>query len=159
SRFAEIAASFNFDEEGNVARIGAIGPQKRDQLVETQNNYLQQTLETQQGDANAGIRLALYFERKAPQITSAYDILADPALAQVFRTTYNLPDALASMAIDQQAKIVEKHLDLKDLGDPDKLGALLQRFAAMYDMKNDSSQVSSPALAILQGSAAGISQD
>ena len=159
SRFAEIAASFNFNKEGNVARIAAIGPQKRDQLLEMQNDYLQQTLETQEGDANAGVRLALYFQRKAPQITSAYDILADPALAQVFRTTYNLPDALASMAIDQQAKIVEKHLNLKDLGDPDKLGALLQRFAAMYDMKNDSSLVSSPALAILQGSAAGISQD
>ncbi|WP_454620932.1 DUF1217 domain-containing protein [Bradyrhizobium cenepequi] len=158
SRFAEIAASFNFDKEGNVARIPAIGPQKRDQLLEMQNDYLQQTLETQQGEANAGVRLALYFQRKSAQITSAYDILADPALAQVFRTAYNLPDALASMAIDQQAKIVEKHLDLKDLADPEKVAALLNRFAAMYDLKN-SSQVSSPGLAILQGSAAGISQD
>ncbi|WP_027581595.1 DUF1217 domain-containing protein [Bradyrhizobium sp. Ai1a-2] len=158
SRFAEIAASFNFDKEGNVSRIAAIGPQKRDQLLETQNNYLQQTLETQEGDANAGVRLALYFQRKSTQITSAYDILADPALAQVFRTTYNLPDALGGMAIDQQAKIVEKHLNLKDLADPEKLGALLQRFTAMYDLKN-SSQVSSPALAILQGTGAGISQD
>ncbi|MGY3617826.1 DUF1217 domain-containing protein [Bradyrhizobium sp. USDA 10063] len=158
SRFAEIAASFNFDEDGNVSRIPAIGPQKRDQLLETQNDYLQQTLETQEGEANAGVRLALYFQRKSAQITSAYDILADPALAQVFRTTYNLPDALASMAIDQQAKIVEKHLNLKDLGDPEKVGALLNRFAAMYDMKN-SSQASSPGLAILQGSGAGISQD
>ncbi|MCA6106270.1 DUF1217 domain-containing protein [Bradyrhizobium cenepequi] len=158
SRFAEIAASFNFDKDGNVSRIPAIGPQKRDQLLETQNSYLQQTLETQQGDANAGVRLALYFQRKSAQITSAYDILADPALAQVFRTTYNLPDELASMAIDQQAKIVEKHLNLKDLADPEKLGALLHRFTAMYDLKN-SSQVSSPGLAILQGSAAGISQD
>jgi uncharacterized protein DUF1217 len=158
SRFAEIAASFNFDKDGNVARISTIGPQKRDQLLETQNDYLRQTLETQQGDANAGVRLALYFQRKSAQITSAYDILADPALAQVFRTTYNLPDAMASTAIDQQAKIVEKHLNLKDLGDPDKLAALLQRFTAMYDLKN-SSQVSSPGLAILQGSAGGISQD
>jgi hypothetical protein len=158
SRFAEIAASFNFDKKGNVSRIPAVGPQQRDQLLEMQNDYLQQTLETQDGEANAGVRLALYFQRKSAQITSAYDILADPALAQVFRTTYNLPDALASMAIDQQAKIVEKHLNLKDLGDPEKLGALLNRFAAMYDLKN-SSQNSSPGLAILQGSGAGISQD
>jgi Protein of unknown function (DUF1217) len=159
SRFAEIAASFNFDKDGNVSRIPAIGPQKRDQLLEMQNDYLQQTLESQQGEVNAGVRLALYFQRKSTQITSAYDILADPALAQVFRTTYNLPDALASMAIDQQAKIVEKHLNLKDLGDPEKVGALLNRFAAMYDMKNSSSQASSPGLAILTGSGAGISQD
>ncbi|MFH0295807.1 DUF1217 domain-containing protein [Bradyrhizobium sp. 31Argb] len=159
SRFAEIAASFNFDKKGNVARIETIGPQRRDQLLETQNSYLQKTLEAQQGEANAGVRLALYFERKSAQITSAYDILADQALAQVFRTTYNLPDEMGSMDVDQQAKIVEKHLNLKDLADPEKVAALLKRFTAMYDVKNNSSQATSPALAILQGAGAGISQD
>jgi hypothetical protein len=84
ARFAEIAASFNFDKQGNVARLAKIGPQKRDQLLETQNKYLQQSLETQQGDANPGVRLALYFQRKAGDITSAYDILADKALAEVY---------------------------------------------------------------------------
>jgi hypothetical protein len=33
-RFAAIAASFNFDKDGNVARLVPIGPQKRDQLLE-----------------------------------------------------------------------------------------------------------------------------
>jgi hypothetical protein len=63
------------------------------------------------------------------------------------------------MDIDQQAKIVEKHLNLKDLADPEKLAALLKRFTAMYDVMNNSSQVTSPALAILQGSGTGINQD
>jgi Protein of unknown function (DUF1217). len=157
-RFAEIAASFNFDEQGNVARLAQIGPQKRDQLLETQNNYLQQNLETQQGDANPGVRLALYFQRKAGDITSAYDILADKALAEVFRTTYGLPDSVGSMAVDQQAKVVEKYLNLKDLTDPAKLAKLLNRFSVMYDLKNGSQKVS-PALAILQGSGGGIGQD
>jgi hypothetical protein len=158
TRFAELAASFNFDRSGNVARIATLGPQKRDQLLETQNRYLQQSLETQQGDTNPGVRLALYFQRKAAGITSAYDILADKALAEVFRTTFNLPDTMASMAVDQQAKVVEKYLKLKDLGDPEKLAGLLRRFTAMYDLKNGS-QSSSPALTILQGAEAGIRQD
>lgn len=157
-RFAEIAASFNFDQEGNVARLAKIGPQKRDQLLETQNNYLQQNLETQQGDANPGVRLALYFQRKAGEVTSAYDILADKALAEVFRTIYGLPDSVGSMGVDQQAKVVEKYLNLKDLTDPAKLEKLLNRFSVMYDLKNGTSKVS-PALAILQGSGGGIGQD
>jgi Protein of unknown function (DUF1217) len=157
-RFAEIVASFNFDKTGHVARLTMVGPQKRDQLLETQNNYLQQSLETQQGDANPGVRLALYFQRKAGSITSAYDILADKALAEVFRTTFGLPDALGSTAVDQQAKVVEKYLKLKDLSDPAKLAKLLSRFAVMYDLKNGS-QNSSAALTILQGSGASISQD
>ena len=135
-----------------------IGPQKRDQLLETQNNYLQQNLETQQGDANPGVRLALYFQRKAGDITSAYDILADKALAEVFRTTYGLPNSVGSMAVDQQAKVVEKYLNLKDLTDPAKLAKLLNRFSVMYDLKKGSQNVS-PALAILQGSGGGIGQD
>ncbi len=157
-RFAEIAASFNFDRQGNVARLEKIGPQKRDQLLETQNNYLQQNLETQQGDANPGVRLALYFQRKAGDVTSAYDILADKALAEVFRTTYGLPDSVGSMGVDQQAKVVEKYLNLKDLTDATKLEKLLNRFSVMYDLKNGSSKVS-PALAILQGSEGSIGQD
>ena len=157
-RFAEIAASFNFDKQGNVARLAQIGPQKRDQLLETQNNYLQQNLESQQGDANPGVRLALYFQRKAGEVTSAYDILADKALAEVFRTTYGLPDSVGSMGVDQQAKVVEKYLNLKDLTDPAKLEKLLNRFSVMYDLKKGSQNVS-PALAILQGSGGGIGQD
>jgi hypothetical protein len=156
-RFAEIAASFNFDSAGDVARLATFGPQKRDQLLATQNNYLQQTLEAQQGDANPGVRLTLYFQRMAGGITSAYDILADKALAEVFRTTYGLPDTFSAMDVDQQAKVVEKYLDLNDLTDPAKLGKLLSRFSVMYDLKN--SQTSSSALTILQGTSTGFSED
>ena len=155
-RFAEIAASFNFDKDGNVARLAMEGPQKRDQFLATQKNYLEQSLEQQQGDANPGVRLALYFQRMAGHITSAYDILADKALSEVFRTTFDLPDQMASMQIDQQAKIVEKYLNLKDLGDPTKVAKLLSRFSAMYDAKN-ASQTYSPVLDLYQGSSSGTS--
>lgn len=156
-RFAEIAASFNFDGNGDVTRLAPIGPQTRSQLMQTQNNYLQQTLETQEGDTNQGVRLALYFQRNASGITSAYDILADKALSEVFRTTFGLPDTVASMDIDQQAKVLEKYLDLNDLADPTKLSKLLNRFAAMYDMKTNA-PTTAPALAILTGSGASIGE-
>jgi hypothetical protein len=155
-RFAEIAASFNFDSKGNVARLPMVGPQKRDQFLATQKNFLEQSLEQQQGDTNPGVRLALYFQRMAGHITSAYDILADKALSEVFRTTFDLPDQMASMQIDQQAKIVAKYLNIKDLGDPTKVAKLLGRFSAMYDAKN-ASQTYSPVLDLFQGSSSGTS--
>lgn len=157
-RFAEIAASFNFDTKGNVKRLDAGTIQQRGQLMETQHKYLQQTLEVQQGEENAGVRLALYFERKAGDITSAYDILGDTALAEVFRTTYSLPDEVANMDIDQQAKLVEKYMTLSDLTNPDKLAKLLQRFTIMYDMKN-SSGADNPVLGLFGNSSATISGD
>jgi len=158
-RFAEIASSFNFDSKGNVARLPMMGPQKQTQLRETQANYLQQSLEQQQGDANPGIRLALYFQRKAGEITSAYDILADKALSEVFRTTFNLPDSMAAMPIDQQAKFVDRFMKIKDLSDPAKVEKLLGRFSAMYDIRNSDSvgQAQSPLLNLFQGSGSGLS--
>lgn len=158
-RFAEIVASFNFDSKGNVARLPMMGPQKRDQFRETQANYLQQSLEQQQGDTNPGVRLALYFQRKAGEITSAYDILADKALSEVFRTTFDLPDSMASMQIDQQAKVVDKFMKIKDLSDPAKVEKLLSRFSAMHDVRNGESigQRQSPLLNLFQGSSSGIS--
>ncbi|MET4114827.1 hypothetical protein ABIB90_001831 [Bradyrhizobium sp. JR4.1] len=158
-RFAEIAASFNFDSQGNVARLPMMGPQKRDQFRETQANYVEQSLEQQQGDANPGVRLALYFQRKAGDITSAYDILADKALSEVFRTTFDLPDSMAAMPIDQQAKFVDRFMKIKDLSDPAKVTKLLNRFSAMYDIRNSQStgQGQSPLLNLFQGSGSGIS--
>lgn len=150
-RFAEIVTSFNFDDDGAVTRLPKFGPQTRDQFMETQRKYLQQTLETQQGESNPGVRLALYFERKAPGITSPYDLLADKALAEVFRTIFSLPDEVGAMDIDQQAKVVEKYLDLKDLADPAKLAKLLNRFSALYDIKNGTAVASSPVVALYQG--------
>jgi hypothetical protein len=156
-RFAEIAASFNFDSKGNVARLPMMGPQKRDQFQETQANYLEQSLEQQQGDTNPGVRLALYFRRKAGEITSSYDILADKALSEVFRTTFDLPDTMAATPIDQQAKLMDKIFKVKDLSDPAKLEKLLSRFSAIYDIKNNTAQAQSPVLDLYQGSSSGIS--
>jgi hypothetical protein len=99
------------------------------------------------------VRLALYFQRKAVEITSAYDILADKALSEVFRTTFNLPDSMAAMPIDQQAKFVDKFMKIKDLSDPAKV--------ERCDVKNSdsTSQGQSPLLDLFQGSSlSGISE-
>jgi hypothetical protein len=149
SRFAELLASFNFNENGKVASTPNDGIQTPGEVREELNLFLRQTLETEEGNNNAGVRLALYFERMAGSITSAYDILGDTALLEFFRTTYSLPAELSSMDIDQQARIVEKNLKLADLADTEKLSKLVRRFTIMYDLENGGG--SSPSLSILMG--------
>ena len=103
--------------------------------------------------------MALYFERMVGTVTDAYSILGDEALMEFFRVTFSLPSEIGSMDIDQQAKIVEKNLDLNDLKDPDKVRKLIQRFTIMYDLENG---VTGPSpVDILTGSGAytGISAD
>lgn len=157
-RFAELVASFNFDQDGQLTRdtLGTI--QQRGAVKETQDLYLHQSLEQEQGDDDPGVRLALYFERMAPTITSAYDILGDNALLEVFRTAYNLPAEISSMDIDKQAALVKKTMKLEDLDDPEKLRKFVQRFIAMYDLQNDDGS-SNAAVSVLSGTGGSISAD
>ena len=57
---------------------------------------------------NEGVRLALYFQRKAPTITSALSILADKALLKVTQTTLGLPTSMSQAEIETQEAMIEK---------------------------------------------------
>ena len=156
-RWAELVASFNFDANGNLTRetIGTV--QQRGETLETVNKYLRQTLEENEGASNEAVRLALYFERTAPNITDAYGLIADDALMAVFRTTFGFSDEFSNMDVDQQARIINDNLDLADLQDPTKLERFLQRYTAMYDTENNFG--ASSAATILAGGGGSISAD
>ena len=151
SRFAELVGSFNFDQDGNISADPTGTVQQRGDVLETIDSYVRLTLEDDQGDSNTGVRLALYFERKAPEISNAYDILGDSALFEFFTTTFNLSSYVSNMDVEKQAEMVNNFIDMEDLSDPDKVDDLIQRFTAMYDMANGTGTTSS-ALSILTGS-------
>ncbi|PDT37151.1 hypothetical protein CO671_07925 [Rhizobium sp. M10] len=149
ARFKDIVAAFNFDKDGNLtrAKIGTI--QNKAAEENTQELYVKQTLEAQQGETNDGVRLALYFSRKASSITSIFSILGDKALYQVITTAYSLPSQISGMDVTKQADLINRFVKLEDLQDPKKVDKLLRRFTAMYDVQNSAQQ--SPALQILTG--------
>jgi hypothetical protein len=152
NRYIELAKTFNFAEHGEVATTFG---KAQGGVVEL---YKRETLEVEAGSDNAGVRLALYFERNASKIKSAMDILADDALAQVFRTAFQLPPELAASDIDKQAAMINKTLKIADLQDPAKLGKFLERFTVMWDLENQPAANNS--LSILGANAGfGISPD
>jgi hypothetical protein len=148
-RYAQILSSFNFDKNGDIA-VKDGGIQGRYGMEMTDYLYLQQTLEEDVGEDSAGARLALYFKRMMPDINNPYDILGDTALLEVFRTAFSLPSEISSMAIEKQAALIEKNLDLEELQNPDKLEKFISRFTAMYDLANESN--SDPTLSLFSGS-------
>lgn len=129
-RYHEFALIFDFHTYGEAATSF---PSAQEGVV---NRYIRQTVEEQAGEQNEGVRLALYFERKAPEITSTYGLLADPALTQVVQTLLGLPAATSGLDIDKQAEIIERSLNIEDLKDPETLRTLLTRFVNMWDVQN-----------------------
>ena len=153
-RYAEFAKTFNFVAFGEATTSFT----KTQQGVV--DKYLRQTLEEQAGDENEGVRLALYFERKAETIDDFYQVLADPALSKVVRTILGLPDSIAYADIDKQVEMFADRLDIETLGDPDKLEKLLDRFAAMWDATNSQEQALSGVASLFGGGRqSGISED
>lgn len=152
--YAALASAFNFEQYGEAATT--ITPAQQP----TVDKYMRQTLEEDAGKTNEGVRLALYFQRKAPDITSWYDVLADTALASVVRTALGLPDSFATADIDKQAQLFAQKLNISDFTDPEKLGKFLTRFTSMYEINNPTSTaVTSVSVLFAQPVTAGISTD
>ena len=127
----------------------------------TVDNYVRQTLEEDAGAQNEGTRLALYFERMAPNVSGTMGILADKAMLQVIHTAFQIPELTALMDIDKQVEMIEKRFKVEDLKDPDKLKSLLQRFTSLWELNNSSggNTASSGAAVILGQANVGISGD
>jgi hypothetical protein len=139
------ATAFNF-----VAN-GAASISTSTAISQTESFYNEQTLETNEGEQDTGVQLALYFNRVAPSVTTSYGILADKNLLQVFETIYGLPSSFSSENIDTQAKTVTNLMKISDLQDPAKLKQLTERFTAAYDVTygSSSSTATSAAATIL----------
>ena len=63
SRWKAFAAAFNFVDSG------ATPPSSTSAVATTTSDYVEQQLESDQGDQDVGVQLALYFQRVAPTVT------------------------------------------------------------------------------------------
>jgi hypothetical protein len=125
--WAKFAAAFNFAANGasSISTASAIST--------TESAYDEQALESQQGQQDIGVQLALYFQRVAPTITSSYNVLGDENLLEAFQTIFGVTLNTYG-SIDTNASIVSKLMPMSDLTDPTKLKQLTERFTAQYTL-------------------------
>ncbi|HEV7252947.1 MAG TPA: DUF1217 domain-containing protein [Mesorhizobium sp.] len=145
TRYRDFVETFNFARHGETATIFTRAQ------AGTVDRYMRQVLEENAGRDNEGVRLALYFQRKAPEIDNFYEVLADPALSRVVRTALSLPDSFASADIDKQVAFFEQKLDIADFKDAKKLDKFLERFTSLWELGNPSAGAPSSAAATLIG--------
>jgi hypothetical protein len=126
-RYREFARAFDF------ASLGSNATQTNAAQSGTTDKYVRQVMEEDAGTQNEGVRLALYFARKASSITSPLQILADPALVKVVQTALGLDSRVSMASIDQQVAMLSRLVNVADFQDPAKVAKFTQRFAAMWD--------------------------
>jgi hypothetical protein len=141
-KWTAFAKAFNF------AASGASSISTPTAVTATEKNYVEQQLESNEGQQDVGVQLAMYFNRVAPTITNSYGILADQNLLEVVETIFGLPTSFSSENIDVQAKTLNNLFKISDLQNPAKLKQLTERFTASYDSTYGSSSGSSSSLTV-----------
>lgn len=129
SRLKSYAKEMGFMYEGST-NLNTISAKWREEMVE---RYLTVQLETQEGEANPNVEAALYFRRKAPEITNWYQILGDKRLAEVMRKALMLPEQIAAVDVDRQAELFQQRFDIAKFQDPKEVEKLISRYAALAD--------------------------
>jgi hypothetical protein len=139
------AAAFDFTDKG------AALPSSASSVATTSSDYVEQQLESNQGQSDPGVQLALYFKRVAPTITNSYGILGDQNLLEVVQTIFGLSPTTSASQIDAEATAVGKLVPMATLQNPQKLQQLVERFTANYDAKYGASSGSASSLTVASG--------
>lgn len=145
--FEDFKAIFAFGKDGTPTAA----PLLRD-MEKTVQAYIRQTLEIDLGSEDTNVRLALNFQRRAADIRSVYDILADEALAAVVRTAFGVPPESASADVDAQARLIGSQVNIEDFQDSEKVDKLIRRFLLLADVE---SGANSPLLSLFDDSGFG----
>lgn len=143
-RFREFAETFNFARYGGTATAFERAQQG------TLDRYMRVQLEADAGKTDEGLRLALYFQRKAASVASVYGLMADPALYKVVQTALGLPAAYSSVDVDTQASFVRTKINIEDFRDRGKLDSFITRFTAKWQAANSSAALSVPQVGLSQ---------
>jgi hypothetical protein len=103
-------------------------PALLDRLVE---DAMTNRYEKAMGDANSGLREALYFIRNASKITTIADLMTDKAMTTVVRGALGLPDSFGLLEFDQQKSLLTQRVKLEDLQDPKAVAKMAQRYLVL----------------------------
>ena len=147
-KYQELTEDFAFNVAGNVKLLL---PSFQDEVIE---RYQRVQLEIEAGESNNGARLSSYFDRKIQDITTWYQVLADPPLRDVMFTALQLPDELQGADVDDLVERFEEAIPLADFQDDTKRKDFLDRFATMNDLQENEFGAGSGAVQLLTAAAA-----
>jgi hypothetical protein len=100
-------------QEFNVAIFGTSNFQNSNVIADVVNKYLTNAYELSLDSTNPALRDAAYFLRNIGSVTNAYNILADPVLRNVVETATGLPQTIANLPIQDEARLINSKVNIK----------------------------------------------
>ena len=145
-QFTDLNKTMGFSTEGIPdSRFG-----DEDWIDGMVDKFVEQRLIDNQMASNETVGVALDFDRKSASMTNWYKVLADADFAAALRVALGIPSNVATADIDKQKQLFERKMDIADLQDPEKVGKLLTRYAAISDANSAGAVENNPAVMLLQ---------
>lgn len=116
-----------------IATKGAANFKDAAWVEDVAQRYVTRSFEESAGEGNPAVQAALYFQRKAPNIKSHYELLGDETLSQVALAAAGLPPSASRMDVDRLVDRLKEKFSLDDLKDPEIVTKLVQRYLATQD--------------------------
>ncbi len=110
--------------------------------------------EKAQGEANPGVREAMYFKRVIGNVTDINQLMSDKVLTSVARGALGLPDKFGMLEFEQQKRILSNRIDFEQFKDP----KMVDKFIQNYLIKTQNEQApaaSNPMMALFGGGGDG----
>ncbi len=133
----KIVASFNFSDKGKLDESTMKGVQQRGAILETTNQYLQQTLEVQQGNRMTAFASRSTSSARRQRFPAPTVLSATQHSSRSSRRPITCPPPSPTW-MAKQADLVKKYIDVNKLSDPEYVDKLVKRFTALYDTQNSS---------------------
>ncbi|GAA0598675.1 DUF1217 domain-containing protein [Caenispirillum bisanense] len=144
-KYRQLSAAFDFPNKG----LANVKDEKW--ISDVLNQYVDNAMEAEIGETSPTLRLAMYFQRKAPKVQTWYEVLGDRALYEVARKIANLPEEIVKVDIDKQVQMFKDRINIGDFSNPTAMRGLLNKYMVRADTENPQvAAASSPALQVLQ---------
>lgn len=119
-RYRQINADFGGRDGAPLASRALV-----DRIID---RTLTNRFEKAQGEANPGVREALYFKRMIGSVTTVPQLMSDRVLTSVARGALGLPEKFGMLEFEQQLAIFERRLDLAKFSDPKQVDRFIQSY-------------------------------
>lgn len=133
--------------EGGKLNFNTLSSRWREEMVDL---YVERQVINGHKETNGPVGEILEFRKKAPEISSWFDVFKDKSLYAFMRTALGMPESVVKMDIDKAADLFERKFALEGFKDPKELAKLERQYSALSDAQNGvSSAPGSGALQLL----------
>jgi hypothetical protein len=145
-RFKEMAEAFSF-----ISARGDKPVTKTKFVDEVIEKFLRNAFEQTLGESDSSMRVALYAQRKLPEIKSAYEIISDEPLRNFVFSASGIAAASAQMNADKLKDLIEKKIDMGKLKDMAYVAKLTEKYVSGAAGAASSGPFSSAASVLMAG--------